>query len=425
MPRSLLALALVLVPALLGASDAPIGWIARPADLRAGVVTAELDREFEAAAVTWYAAGEVALRIRVAGGAWITPPLDDDLTMPHDGRWATAIVHFGAPQTELEYAFETPAGVRDLTITFFAPPEPQRAPLDVVAPDAIGSLGIVSRTAWGCPDGQRYNGTPAYTSVTHVIVHHTAGSNALTDWAAEVRNIWYYHTGPANNWDDIGYHWLIDPNGVIYEGRAGGDGVIGAHFSCRNSNTAGIALLGNFMEGTPTEAALASMARLAGEVTARWGIDPGAFVYHNPSKLNLQTISGHRDGNFGDTCTVTDCPGTTLYAYLPVLRSALASCDRPAIVVPSRPVAITPGAAATLAATVSGSGPLALQWFEGAPGETSAPLTGATGESITVAPAAGTRYWLRVTNACGAVDSEAVVVTIGERQRGRVVKRGS
>ncbi|HEY0590348.1 MAG TPA: N-acetylmuramoyl-L-alanine amidase, partial [Thermoanaerobaculia bacterium] len=276
----------------------------------------------------------------------------------------------------------------------------------------------------GCPDGQSYNGTPAYTNVTHVIVHHTAGSNALTDWAAEVRNIWYYHTNPPNNWDDIGYHWLIDPNGVIYEGRAGGDGVIGAHFSCRNSYTAGIALLGTFTSVKPTDAALASLTRLAGEVTARWGIDPGAFVYHTPSKLNLQTISGHRDGNVGDTCTVTECPGDMLYSYLPVLRSSLASCARPAIVVPRDPIAVQAGGSATLKAAVSGTGPLTYQWFVGAPGDTSSPLDGGTSDSIVVSPAAGARYWLRVTNACGAVDSDAVVVTIGERNRTRTVKRG-
>ncbi len=423
MRRIASALSLFLFPAALLASAPLIGWTVRPADPRRGVVTAELNLEFEAAAVTWFAEREIPLRIRVAGGDWVTPAVDDDLTMPLDGRWATAIVHFGAPHQALEYAFDAPDAVGDLMITFFVPPDPARAASEIAA-DAISSLGIVSRTQWGCPDGQSYRGTPAYTTVTHVIVHHTAGSNALTDWAAEVRSIWYYHTA-SNGWDDVGYHWLIDPNGVIYEGRAGGDGVLGAHFSCRNSNTAGIALLGTFSSVSPTEAALASLTRLTGEVAARWDIDPAAFVFHAPSKLNLQTVSGHRDGNTGDTCTVTECPGDRLYAYLPVLRTSLASCDRPAIVVPRDPVAVQAGGSVTLTAAVSGTGPRSVQWFAGAPGDTSSPLEGATTETLTVAPAAGTRYWLRVTNACGAVDSDAVVVTIGERSRTRVVKRGA
>ncbi|HEY0592013.1 MAG TPA: hypothetical protein VGF40_09615, partial [Thermoanaerobaculia bacterium] len=112
MRRLLLALSLFLFPAILAASEPLIGWTARPADPRTGAVAAGMNREFEAAAVTWYAAREIPLRLRVAGGGWVSPALDDDLTMPRDGRWATAIVHFGAPQTALEYAFETPAEVR-------------------------------------------------------------------------------------------------------------------------------------------------------------------------------------------------------------------------------------------------------------------------------------------------------------------------
>jgi hypothetical protein len=415
-----LSLALLLVVFLsLPADGAPaIGWTVRAG--HAGRAALTDPRPFEAAAVSWYATRPIGLRVRAGEGVWIAPSLDDDLTVPADGRWFSAIVHFGAPRGSLEYAFDDPAAVRDVTITFFAPAEPRGA--EEVEAASIEALGIVSRTAWGCPDGQAYDGTPAYTNVTHVIVHHTAGSNTLTDWAAEVRNIWYYHTA-SNGWDDVGYHWLIDPNGVIYEGRAGGDGVVGAHFSCRNSNTAGIALLGTFTSVAPTEAALAALARLTGEVTGRWGIDPGGFVYHAPSKLNLQTVSGHRDGNGGDTCTVTECPGDRLYGYLPVLRSALASCARPAIAVPVDRIAVQPGESTTLRATISGSGPFTYQWFAGAPGATSSPVAGATSDALPLAPVAAGSYWLRVTNACGAEDSAAIVVTMGERNRGRSVRR--
>ena len=101
----------------------------------------------------------------------------------------------------------------------------------------------------------------------------------------------------------------------------------------------------------------------------------------------------------------------------------LASCARPAIAVPGDPIALEPGASTTLHATVAGSGPLTYQWFAGAAGDTSAPLAGATSDSLEVAPTTPSRYWLRVTNACGAEDSAAIVVTMGERSRGRVVRR--
>lgn len=423
MPRLRLLLLLSLMPAALFADVPIIGWDVRPADARRGIAAAERNLPFEAAALSWRADREIALRIRVPGDEWVVPPLDDDLTFPDEGRWFTAIVHFGSAQRALEYAFDAPDGVRDLTITFFVPPEPERAARDV-APDAISALGIRSRTDWGCPDGQVSRGVPSYTKVTHVIVHHTAGSNDLTDWEAEVRNIWYLHT-ITNGWIDVGYNWLIDPNGVIYEGRAGGDGALGAHFSCRNTNTAGVAILGTYTSGLPSEGALASLTRLVGELTGRWDLDPDAWALHAPSQLNLQTISGHRDGNAGyptNTCTWTECPGEAFYSYLPILRTAVASCERPAIADPPAPRAMQPGESATLSAIVSGSGPLAYQWYAGAPGDTSTPIAGATGETLAV-PSVPGAYWVRVTNGCGAETSGAFVVTLGVRSRGRLVGR--
>src|SRR5436190_969637 len=81
----------------------------------------------------------------------------------------------------------------------------------------------------------------------------------------------------------IWYNFLIAPNGVIYEGRAGGAGAIGAHFSCRNTNTVGVALLGTYITALPTTAALESLKQLLAELCARNQIDPTAFALHVPS----------------------------------------------------------------------------------------------------------------------------------------------
>jgi hypothetical protein len=177
---------------------------------------------------------------------------------------------------------------------------------------------------WGCPDGEASRWTPAYSTVTHAVVHHTAGANSVTNWDAELRNIWYLHT-VTNGWGDIGYNYLIDPDGVIYEGRAGGDGVIGAHFSCRNTNTVGVALLGTYVITTPTPAALDSLKRLLGDLCQKNQMTPTAIVYHSPTGLNLPTILGHRDGNPSTTtCSKTECPGDALYALIPSIRAELA-----------------------------------------------------------------------------------------------------
>jgi hypothetical protein len=88
---------------------------------------------------------------------------------------------------------------------------------------------VISRTAWGCPDGQSSpRWPPTYQTVTHIVINHTATPNSASDWARVVRSIWNYHANTWG-WGDTGYHYLIDPLGNIYEGRAGGDDVIGAY----------------------------------------------------------------------------------------------------------------------------------------------------------------------------------------------------
>jgi hypothetical protein len=132
---------------------------------------------------------------------------------------------------------------------------------------------------------------------------------------------------------DIGYNYLIDPNGIIYEGRAGGDNVIGAHFSCQNGGTMGVCMLGSFTNVPPTTAALTSLKRILAWKADQRGIDPLASVYHSGTRLTLPTICGHRDGNAStNTCTTTTCPGGALYALLPDIRNDVHDLLEPATV---------------------------------------------------------------------------------------------
>jgi len=105
---------------------------------------------------------------------------------------------------------------------------------------------VISREEWGCPEGPYSpRWPPEYQRVTHVIIHHTATPNDDTDWAARVRAIWYYHAN-TRGWGDIAYNFLIDPLGNVYEGRAGGDDVIGGHALNYNPGTMGIGNLGTY-----------------------------------------------------------------------------------------------------------------------------------------------------------------------------------
>jgi hypothetical protein len=191
---------------------------------------------------------------------------------------------------------------------------------------AITKPAVVSRTGWGCPDGQGSGWASQYTTVTHLIVHHSATANASSDWAATVRSIWDFHTNDRG-WGDIGYNYLVDPNGVIYEGRAGGDNVIGAHFSCQNGGTMGVCMLGTFTSVSPTAAALTSLKRLLAWKAEQRAINPLGTAYHAGTRLTLPTISGHRHGNPAVpeyACTTTSCPGDNLYGQLPAIRTDVA-----------------------------------------------------------------------------------------------------
>ena len=172
-----------------------------------------------------------------------------------------------------------------------------------------------TRTDWNCPDGQDpTTPNPTSTTVTHMIVHHSAGPNSSSNWAAAVLSIWNLHVN-TNNWDDIGYNWLIDPNGVIYEGRGGGNNIQGAHFCSKNSGTMGICLMGNYETAEPTPEALESLEKLLAWKSCDSDLKPLGAALHVSSGLVLPHISGHKQG-----CN-TLCPGGNLFEKLPEIRT--------------------------------------------------------------------------------------------------------
>jgi hypothetical protein len=388
------------------ANENEIAWQLRPGSTSA----ASLDSGgiFDAAGIMWTAADDLSVRVRVSSDGrtwsdWHALPLDGDLTDTSSARYLTAITRFDGPKRFIELSFSGPA--EGVTVTLFKPAPANRPRRQTTAESKFGPIPIRSRVDWGCPDGADSGWKPAYTRITHAVVHHTAGSNTATDYDAEVRNIWYYHT-VTNGWGDIGYNFLIAPDGVIYEGRSGGHGAIGAHFSCRNTNTVGVSLLGTFTNVPPTDAALASLERILGELATRNGLDPLAIVRHAPSGLELPQIIGHRDGNVpGATCTITECPGNVVYSMLPAMRSEVAC--RPVIERHPQAAWVKPGDMATFSVGARGGEPLTYQWYSG---ETA--VEGATNATLEIAPAQSTSYWVRVINACSTADSLEAQVTV-------------
>lgn len=169
-----------------------------------------------------------------------------------------------------------------------------------------------------------------FTEVNHVIVHHSATSNSLTNYTNVVRNIYLFHT-VERGWSDIGYNYLIAPDGTIFQGRDPGSGqqdnVLGAHFCGRNSGTMGVCLIGTYSLIPPTKAALENLNHILTWKLQKEQLDPFAINPHPTNEL-LPVIAGHRDG------CATECPGQITYELLPGIRSVvedqIAICSAPA-----------------------------------------------------------------------------------------------
>jgi len=185
---------------------------------------------------------------------------------------------------------------------------------------AAGEAEVVSRAGWGCGANCAPREAPIFAAVTHLVVHHSAGANESRDWPAVIRSIWVLHV-QGNGWNDIGYNYLVDPNGVIYEGRAGGDGVIGAHFSGVNTGTMGVCMVGTYSSQAPSVVAVESLKKLLTWHASRLKLDASGQTLHVASGLTLNVISGHRDAGLSARASgTTECPGNVLYSYLPGLR---------------------------------------------------------------------------------------------------------
>jgi uncharacterized protein (TIGR03437 family) len=228
----------------------------------------------------------------------------------------------------------------ELRVLFIEPGEtklmPRPAQPETAQPQTGSVPPIVSRAGWGCGAECAPREQPLFAPVTHLVVHHSAGSNTATDWAAVIRSIWVLHVR-GNGWNDIGYNYLIDPNGVIYEGRAGGDGVIGAHFSGVNTGTMGVCLVGTYSEIPPRAASIESLWNLLSWQVERWNLDISGQTLHAASGLTLNVVSGHRDAGLSPRASgSTECPGNALYVNLPSLRRLSRNTARCQVLLPRR-----------------------------------------------------------------------------------------
>ena len=197
---------------------------------------------------------------------------------------------------------------------------------------------VIDQDVWR-KDLQDPKPNPATTKVEHIVVHHSATTNDVSDYLLAVRNIYLYHVN-SNGWDDVGYNFLIDPNGVLYAGRDGqgteDDNIRGAHFCAKNSNTMGICLIGNYSEIPPPDTLIHTLSQLLAWKVKKESLQPLESSFHprgSSTGFILPTICGHRDGYKAGVysgCN-TECPGNYTYELMDTVRNIvvdhLLDCD--------------------------------------------------------------------------------------------------
>ncbi|MFI9625094.1 N-acetylmuramoyl-L-alanine amidase [Streptomyces sp. NPDC052042] len=340
------------------------------------------------------------------------------------------------PTTAPSPGTSSPAG-REPTPTASASPSPPvsspPAPtLPPAPPSAVPKPPIVSRSGWGADESMSPEEPEYLTDVKAVFVHHTAETNNYTcaDSAAIVRGLYAYHV-KANGWKDLGYNFVVDKCGKVFEGRKGGVDrpVLGAHTYGFNRESAGIAVIGTYTDSAAPTAATTAVARVAAWKLGQYKVDPagttkltagatgGNFAgtkFASGTAYTFNTVSGHRDG-FN-----TQCPGTKLYGQLPAIRS-LAAGPVTGLTVKSVTGAGLSGTTyyTKSAVTVgwSASTPsVFVSKYELLVDGKSVATTAGTATSATATPAVGTHtVQVRATHQSGKVTTSAAVTVVADQ----------
>jgi hypothetical protein len=189
-------------------------------------------------------------------------------------------------------------------------------------------LNIIPRSGWSAAREVPAHMNRHVAPWSNITVHHTAmatsSDSSPAGRAAEMRKIQLSHLNKRSpRWGDVGYHYLIDPEGRIYEGRR--LAWRGAHVAGLNDHKIGVSLMGNFEVSTPTTASLKSLERLLDDLRSRNHI-PRSGVSHHTAVATAYT----------------ECPGRNLIGWVQAYQRGsafagiAASAPRPSASAPNR-----------------------------------------------------------------------------------------
>jgi uncharacterized protein with LGFP repeats len=303
-------------------------------------------REFDMVGLHWRGSGSVEFRTHAVDGGWSgwqrAAPESEDV--PDNGTaearaasgWRLGNPYWVGVSDRISYRLH---GHVTRLRAYFVQSTDERVPMRRLS--VTGSPPIITRLAWRANEAIR-RAAPSYArTLQFAIVHHTAGSNNYTasQSAAIVRGIELYHV-KGNGWNDIGYNFLIDKYGQVFEGRYGGidKNVVGAHAEGFNTGSVGVALIGTYQTAAPAAAAKAALANLLAWRLDVAHVDPLSTLTFgsggNPrfpagTPVFLRAVSGHKDTG------LTSCPGAVLYAQLGALARQAAATGLPKLYAPS------------------------------------------------------------------------------------------
>ncbi len=222
----------------------------------------------------------------VAGGlGWALRPSPDSppgTTLAAPGTTSTTSTSTttttAAPTTTTEAETTTTTSTQPPTTTTAAPATP---------------LAVIARVGWGAAE---VRGELRPHSIERMTVHHTAAYLAVNaDAPSHIRSHQVFHQRDRG-WPDLAYHYMIDAEGNVYEGRdhnAVGD-------TATTYDPTGHLLIcceGHFDEQPFPDAQREALAAMLAWGATEFSVDPS-------------TIGGHRD------LASTSCPGDNIYRLI-------------------------------------------------------------------------------------------------------------
>jgi hypothetical protein len=295
-------------------------------------------------AVTWTGAhGDAAVRFR-HGTRWTAWQDMGEDGIEETGTFASSLV----PADDADaYQVQIPGGVQQAKSvainTTDGAPQTTTAGTAATATGEKTTWGVVTRAGWGADESLRFDGygnedwPQSFATPQKFTVHHTAGINDDPNPAATVRAIYRFHA-IDRGWGDIGYQFLIDAQGTVYEGRqtdtslttppafdATGKSVQGAHVADHNSGNIGISLLGTYVSRRPSALTQRSLERLLASLSIKTGIDPTGWGWYDNGDPDLKYFGPNIIGHKHWPTAQTSCPGGITFALLPTIRERVAA----------------------------------------------------------------------------------------------------